>query len=99
MKGYNAYVDLWSIGILLFELICGYLPFGNDYEDPYEIYKVIIKGQFSFPNFINDKDTINFVNQLLSKIPEVRLGGSYHNLKKNKWFNEFQWVYSYSLLF
>jgi cGMP-dependent protein kinase len=46
MKGYNLYVDLWSIGIMLFELMCGYLPFGNDFEDPYEIYKAIIKGRF-----------------------------------------------------
>jgi cGMP-dependent protein kinase len=38
-KGYNQMVDLWSIGIMLYEFICGGLPFGEDAEDPFEIYK------------------------------------------------------------
>lgn len=27
-KGYNYSVDLWSMGIVLFEFLSGYLPFG-----------------------------------------------------------------------
>lgn len=38
-KGYNQMVDLWSIGIMLYEFLCGGLPFGEDAEDPFEIYK------------------------------------------------------------
>lgn len=33
---YTYSVDLWSIGIMLYELIVGYFPFGNDVDDPYE---------------------------------------------------------------
>jgi cGMP-dependent protein kinase len=34
-KGYSLFIDLWSIGICLFEFMCGYVPFGDDAEDPY----------------------------------------------------------------
>lgn len=42
-KGYSYYVDLWSAGICLYEFMCGFVPFGEDAEDPYEIYELIIK--------------------------------------------------------
>lgn len=37
-KGYNCLADLWSTGICLFEFMCGMVPFGEDAEDPYDIY-------------------------------------------------------------
>jgi cGMP-dependent protein kinase len=30
--------------------------------------------------------------QLLNKVPETRLGGSYASLKANAWFDDFDWV-------
>lgn len=34
-KGYSFFVDLWSIGIIAFEFMCGFLPFGENSDDPY----------------------------------------------------------------
>ena len=34
-KGYDYSVDLWSLGVVLFEFLSGYLPFGENCEDPY----------------------------------------------------------------
>ena len=42
-KGYGYTADLWSVGVCLYEFICGGLPFGEEAEDPFEIYKEIIK--------------------------------------------------------
>lgn len=53
-KGYNHSVDLWSLGIVLFEFLSGYLPFGENCEDPFEIYEEIIQTQLKFPKYMNN---------------------------------------------
>lgn len=42
-KGYSFMVDLWSLGVMLFEFMCGFCPYGEDAEDPFDIYNEIIK--------------------------------------------------------
>ena len=37
-KGYSYFCDLWSIGICMYEFLSGCLPYGDDLNDPYEIY-------------------------------------------------------------
>ncbi|CAD8084743.1 unnamed protein product [Paramecium sonneborni] len=90
-KGYNQMADLWSIGVMLFEFICGGLPFGEDAEDPFEIYKQITKKQLYYPTYMSDKTAKPFIEQLLNRQPELRLGGSYQILKQHNWFKDFSW--------
>ena len=54
-KGYRQSVDLWSIGICLYEFMCGGVPFAEDLEEPYQIYEEIIKKNLKFPHFFKDK--------------------------------------------
>lgn len=91
-KGYSYSVDIWSIGICLYEFLCGGVPFAEDADDPYEIYEEIIKKPCSFPNFMKDKKAKKIIDQMLSKIPEARLGGSYASLKSHIWYQNFDWV-------
>ena len=41
-KGYNVSVDLWSIGIMLFEFIACGVPFGENLEDSYAVYDAVL---------------------------------------------------------
>lgn len=92
-KGYTLLVDLWSIGVCLYEFMCGMVPFGEEVDDPYEIYELIIKRNVSYPPYFKDKKSQKFIEQLLNKIPDLRLGGSYISLKANPWFDKLDWVF------
>ena len=77
----------------MYELICECLPFGeNTDEDPYEIYEEIWKKEVKFPSKIEDKKAMRLMNQLLSKDPDVRIGGSFKALKGDPWFDDIDWV-------
>lgn len=98
-KGYGFSVDLWSVGICLYEFVCGYLPYGEDVDDPFLIYEKIIKTKISYPTFFKDKKTKAIIEQLLSLIPEVRIGGSFAALKANQWFDNLDWVINLTVFF
>ena len=54
----GAAVDVWSSGVILFVMICGYLPFEDEHIS--RLYKKILKGKFDIPNNISNaaKDLI-----------------------------------------
>ena len=95
-KGYSLWVDLWSIGICLFEFMCGFVPFGEDVEDPNEVYELIKTQELTYPLYFKDSPENKYakllIDQLLNRTPETRLGGSYAALKAHKWFEKFDWV-------
>lgn len=77
--------------------MCGMVPFGEECEDPYEVYKLIAnnKTMISYPRYFDqnaNKYAKQMMEQLLNRIPEARLGGSYAALKAHKWFEKFDWV-------
>ena len=41
-EGYGLVVDYWSIAICMFEFACGGVPFGENAEEPMEVYMAII---------------------------------------------------------
>eukprot|EP00834_Sanchytrium_tribonematis_P001840 NODE_48_length_31852_cov_1.054168.p7 type:complete len:605 gc:universal NODE_48_length_31852_cov_1.054168:16080-14266(-) len=45
-KGYRKEVDMWSIGVIAYILLCGYPPFYE--ENNAELFNQILKGKFEF---------------------------------------------------
>lgn len=49
-------MDLWSLGIIMFELMCGYVPYGEEEEDPYKIYFQVVSQKLKFPHFFMEEE-------------------------------------------
>jgi cGMP-dependent protein kinase len=92
-KGYGLVADFYSIGIILYELICGGVPFGEDEDDPYSIYEKVLEHRLKYPHFVDPRFPARpLIEQLLNQNPAMRTGGSIDNLKAHKWFKDFAWV-------
>lgn len=66
---FGSQVDIWSCGVILYALICGYLPF----EDPNttNLYKKILNGDFKIPKFLS-VDAQDILKKILNTDPEKR---------------------------
>lgn len=45
-QGYGPQVDLWSIGVISYILLCGYPPFYS--ENNQELFQQIMRGEYEF---------------------------------------------------
>ena len=87
-KPYDKSVDLWSIGIITFLLLCGYLPFDDKHSER-EIARQTIQDPVPFENKIWNKyspEARTFVEGLLQKKPEKRY--SIKELLEHPWIKK-----------
>mmetsp|Transcript_22053 Transcript_22053/g.43825 ORF Transcript_22053/g.43825 Transcript_22053/m.43825 type:complete len:352 (-) Transcript_22053:442-1497(-) len=71
---YGPAVDLWSIGVIMYILLCGFPPFYH--ESTAALYKQIKKGDFEFPSPYWDEISDaakNLISGLLTVDPKKRL--------------------------
>ncbi|KAH9077277.1 Pkinase-domain-containing protein, partial [Lactarius deliciosus] len=89
--GYSKLVDFWSLGVLLFEMCCGWSPFYA--EDTQQVYKNICFGKVRFPRGFINEDGKNFVKALLNRNPKHRLGAQRDaaELKEHPVFKTINW--------
>ena len=89
-EGYSFQVDIWSIAICMYEFFCGKLPFGEELEDPMDIYRAVCKEELSFPNFVHDEKYMSLMNKMLKKNPAQRLW-KFEQIKSDPYFSDFDW--------
>lgn len=89
LKGdYNEKCDLWSVGVILYILLCGHPPF-NGTKDA-DIIKKVKEGKYNFTDPIwkkRSQESMDLINQLLTYDPEKRvsaLSALEHPWLKNK---------------
>lgn len=91
-NGYNSSVDLWSLGIMIYEIIFGKVPFGSEEEDTKIIYEKILENKLDLRQSpYNGTNYKSFIKQLLSTNPAARTGGSIEKLRLHPWFMNFNW--------
>ena len=56
-KGYGIAADYWSVGIMLYEFLCGAVPFGEEEEDPYRIYEKVLERKLIYTRYMNPRCT------------------------------------------
>jgi len=89
--GYTKMVDFWSLGVLVFEMCCGWSPFYA--EDTQQMYRNIAFGKVRFPRDALSADGRNFVKGLLNRNPKHRLGANdgAEELKEHPFFSDIDW--------
>ncbi|KAK7061524.1 Non-specific serine/threonine protein kinase [Favolaschia claudopus] len=89
--GYSKIVDFWSLGVLLFEMCCGWSPFYA--EDTQQMYRNICFGKIRFPKGAINEDGKQFVKGLLNRNPKHRLGAvrDAEELKEHPFFSSIDW--------
>ena len=75
-------VDIWSSGIVLFAMLCGYLPFTDSNDQ--KLFKKIVEGKLYFPHYLSEQAK-DLLNKVLTKDPLKRI--TINKIKKHPWFN------------
>ena len=89
-EGYSFQVDIWSVAICMYEFFCGKLPFGEEYDDPMDIYRAVSKEELTFPNFVHDDKFMQLMVKMLKKNPTNRLW-KFKQIKQDPYFADFDW--------
>jgi cGMP-dependent protein kinase len=87
--GYSTEIDVWSLGVMLFEFVCGYLPFADDLDEPTEVCTAVLKDPLNFPSGYRDKHGRELQVGMLTRQPKKRIGSGingYDDIKNHEFF-------------
>jgi len=99
-KGHGKEADWWSVGVLLYEMLIGQLPFRG--KNKAAIQKAITSQKIKMPAFV-ETDAAKLIQNLTMKDPNLRLGSDVNlkdstskngteEVKKHKFFSKINWA-------
>ena len=92
--GHGKAADWWTLGALIYEMLCGVPPFYSRSRDA--LFDKILRQKIRFPNYFS-RESIDIIKQLMQRNPKYRLG-SRHGAKSVKvhiFFNSINWEQLY----
>ncbi|XP_056906760.1 RAC-beta serine/threonine-protein kinase isoform X1 [Takifugu flavidus] len=88
---YGRAVDWWGLGVVMYEMMCGRLPFYN--QDHERLFELILMEEIRFPKSLAPEGK-ELLNGLLRKDPKQRLGGGPDDAKdvmSHRFFTSINW--------
>uniref|UniRef100_A0A7N9AS11 non-specific serine/threonine protein kinase n=1 Tax=Mastacembelus armatus TaxID=205130 RepID=A0A7N9AS11_9TELE len=88
---YGRAVDWWGLGVVMYEMMCGRLPFYN--QDHERLFELILMEEIRFPRNLSP-EARSLLAGLLKKDPKQRLGGGPNDAKEvmsHKFFFTINW--------
>uniref|UniRef100_A0A7N8X8J1 non-specific serine/threonine protein kinase n=1 Tax=Mastacembelus armatus TaxID=205130 RepID=A0A7N8X8J1_9TELE len=88
---YGRAVDWWGLGVVMYEMMCGRLPFYN--QDHERLFELILMEEIRFPKNLAPEAKALLAG-LLKKDPKQRLGGGPDDAKEvmsHKFFTSINW--------
>uniref|UniRef100_A0A8P4JVN6 non-specific serine/threonine protein kinase n=1 Tax=Dicentrarchus labrax TaxID=13489 RepID=A0A8P4JVN6_DICLA len=88
---YGRAVDWWGLGVVMYEMMCGRLPFYN--QDHERLFELILMEEIRFPKNLAPEAKALLAG-LLKKDPKQRLGGGPDDAKdvmSHKFFTSINW--------
>ena len=86
-------VDVWSLGVILFAMVCGSLPFDDDSMS--SLFNKIKEGRYYMPNYITS-EVKDLINRMLQPNPVKRI--SMREIKDHPWYLKNLPKYAHAIL-
>ncbi|DAZ97954.1 TPA: hypothetical protein N0F65_006379 [Lagenidium giganteum] len=105
--GHDLAVDYWALGILIYEMLVGYTPFGTGDGDTTQLFRNIAMVRtgansvdFPFHLLENCPNACDLVRRLLQGDPAKRIGVGINGdqeIRQHPWFSKIEWEKLYSM--
>jgi len=94
---YGRAVDWWGVGVVMYEMLCGHLPFYNRNHEV--LFELILKEEIRLPSHLS-ASAKDLLSRLLCKDPKNRIGGGEddgHDVMHHPFFYNIDWKALYNL--
>lgn len=93
-KGHGKGVDYWALGILVYEMLCGFTPFADDSGDNMSVCRNICEEELEIPDHLTD-EAASLIEALVNRNVNARLGclkEGISDIWATPFFSKIDWV-------